>query len=332
VSQLILTSVGDSDESVRLDEHPDLTLGPGDVLVAMEAAALNDTDFRFAQGRYAVPPQLPSVMGTEGVGRVLAAGPAAGQALLGRRVILLPTPTYQQGSWAEQAVVPASSVVAVGESGDALQLAMLAMNPPTAALLLDRYVSLRRGDWVGQNQGNSAVGQYVIALARHAGLKTVSVVRREAAAEQLRALGGDVVLVDGDDLGDRVAAALGEARLRLVLDGVGGPTPGALARSLEFGGTVVSYASWTGQPAGVAAHDLIFRELQVRGFWLINWLRRAPREEIERTYAHLAGLLEQGILHAAVAGSYPLSEYGAALAAARSAGRAGKVLFTFPAS
>jgi NADPH:quinone reductase-like Zn-dependent oxidoreductase len=331
MSQLILTSIGDVDESVRLDEHPDLTLGPDDVLVAMEAATLNDTDFRFAAGRYAVNPQLPSVMGTEGVGRVLAVGPAADQALLGRRVILLPTPTYQPGSWADRAVIPASCVVPVGDSGDAQQLAMLAINPATAALLLSQYVTLRPGDWIGQNQGNSAVGQYVLALARQAGLKTVSVVRREAAAEQLRALGADLVLVDGADLGDRIAAELGEARLRLVLDGVGGPTPGALARSLEFGGTVVSYASWTGQPAAVSAHDLIFRELQVRGFWLINWLRRAPRAEIERTYADLAGLLERGIVHAAVAGTYPLADYRAAFAQARSAARDGKVLFTFPA-
>jgi NADPH:quinone reductase-like Zn-dependent oxidoreductase len=330
MSQLILTSVGDADESVRLDDHPDLTPGPGDVLVAMEAATLNDTDFRFAAGRYAVPPLLPSVMGTEGVGRVLAAGPEADQSLVGRRVILLPTPTYQQGSWADQAVIPAGSVVPVGDQGDPLQLAMLAMNPPTADLLLRRFVSLRPGDWVGQNQGNSAVGQYVIGLARHAGLRTVSVVRREAAAEQLRALGGDIVLVDGDGLGDQIAAALGTDRLRLVLDGVGGPTPGDLARSLEFGGTVVSYASATGQPAMVPARDLIFRDLQVRGFWLVNWLRTAPRAEIEETYARLDGLLRQGILHAAVAGTYPLGEYRAAFAQARSAGRPGKVLFTFP--
>jgi NADPH:quinone reductase-like Zn-dependent oxidoreductase len=327
VSQLILRSVGDADDTVELEPDPDLQVGSDEVLVDMEAATLNDTDFRFAAGTYAVKPLLPSVMGTEGVGRVTAVGAAVDPGLRGRRVIALPTPTYQAGTWANQAVLPASSVVTVDDEGDAAQLAMLAINPATAQLLLSRYVALAPGDWIGQNQANSAVGRYVIALAHRAGVRTVNVVRREAAAQELRELGAEFVVVDSEHLGERVADHLGDARLRLVLDGVGGQTPGALAGSLEFGGTVVSYASWTNQPAAVSAHDLIFRELQVRGFWLINWLRGAPRSEIEATYAELADLVAQGVLSAPVAATYALEDYRQAFAAARAQGRSGKVLF-----
>ena len=326
MSQLILRSVGEADDTVEFERDPHLEVGRDDVLVDMEAATLNDTDFRFAAGTYGIKPLLPSVMGTEGVGRVAAVGAAVDSALLGRRVIALPTPTYQPGTWADQTVLPAASVVAVN-GGDAAQLAMLAINPATAQLLLSRYVALAPGDWIGQNQANSAVGRYVIELARRAGIRTVNIVRREAAVRELEDLGAEVVLVDSDDLGERVADGLGDARLRLVLDGVGGQTPGALAGSLEFGGTVVSYASWTHQPAAVSAHDLIFRELQVRGFWLINWLRRAPRAEIEATYGELAELVAQDLLSTPVAATYPLSEYRQAFAAARAPKRSGKVLF-----
>jgi NADPH:quinone reductase-like Zn-dependent oxidoreductase len=220
-------------------------------------------------------------------------------------------------------------VVPVGDDGDARQLAMLAVNPATAYLLLNRYVSLQPGDWVGQDMGNSAVGQYVIALARHAGIKTLSVVRREETAGQLRALGADLVVVDGDNLHDRIAAALDGAELRLVLDGVGGATPGELAHSLEFGGLVVSYASVTRTPVAVPAADLVYRELGIRGFWLINWIRDAPRAEIEATYAELAGLVEDGTISAAVEATYPLTDYREAFARARKPQRSGKVLFTF---
>jgi NADPH:quinone reductase-like Zn-dependent oxidoreductase len=331
VSQLILRSVGEADDTVELERDPHLEVGRDDVLVDMEAATLNDTDFRFAAGTYGIKPLLPSVMGTEGVGRVAAVGAAVDPALLGRRVIALPTPTYQPGTWADQTVLPAASVVAV-DGGDAAQLAMLAINPATAQLLLSRYVTLAPGDWIGQNQANSAVGRYVIELARRAGVRTVNVVRREAAARELEDLGAELVLVDSDDLGERVADGLGDARLRLVLDGVGGRTPGVLAGSLEFGGTVVSYASWTNQPAAVSAHDLIYRELQLRGFWLINWLRSAPRAEIEATYGELADLVERDLLSAPVAASYPLSEYRQAFAAARAPQRSGKVLFELNAA
>jgi len=79
-----------------------------------------------------------------------------------------------------------------GKSGS-LQLSMIGINPATAYLLLNRYVSLMPGDWIGQTAANAAMGQYIIALAKLAGVKTLNVVRREEAAEQVRQWGGDRV-------------------------------------------------------------------------------------------------------------------------------------------
>jgi NADPH:quinone reductase-like Zn-dependent oxidoreductase len=177
MSQLILTAIGDVDENVRLETEPDLTLGPDDLLVALEAATVNPSDFTYAGGTYGARPQIPSGLGSEGVGRVVAAGSSADPSLVGRRVVILPT--YEQGTWSDEVVVPARNVVAVPEGSDALQLAMLPINPATAHGLLTRFVPLKPGDWIGQNLGSSAVGQFVVALARQAGVRTISVVRRE---------------------------------------------------------------------------------------------------------------------------------------------------------
>ena len=54
----------------------------------------------------------------------------------------------------------------------------MAINPPTAALLLSEYVDLKPGEWVVQNAANSGVGRWVIAFAKTRGLKTVNIVRR----------------------------------------------------------------------------------------------------------------------------------------------------------
>jgi NADPH:quinone reductase-like Zn-dependent oxidoreductase len=326
MSRLILTAIGDVDDTVRIEPDPDLTLGPDDLLVAIEAATVNPTDLRMAAGQYAIRPEPPTAIGAEGVGRVVAAGSSADQTLVGRRVVVLPT--YEQGTWADRIVVGAHSVVPVGDGGDALQLAMLPINPATAYLLLNRYVSLEPGDWIGQNLGNSAVGQYVLALARLAGVRTLSVVRREDAAKQLRALGADIVLVDGKDLGERITDALGGAQLRLVLDGTGDATASELAHALEFGGTIVSYSSTTGTTPDLSPGDVIFREITHRGFWLINWIRTAPREEIEQTYVSLAELVDRGVLTSAVEATYPLAEYRDAFAHAKKSGRSGKILFS----
>ena len=56
------------------------------------------------------------------------------------------------------------------------------------------------GDWIGQTAANSAMGQYIIALAKLAGVKTLNVVRRKEVAEQVRQLGGDRVVLQGDNL------------------------------------------------------------------------------------------------------------------------------------
>jgi NADPH:quinone reductase-like Zn-dependent oxidoreductase len=327
MSQLVLTAIGgDIGDTVRLEEGADPTVGPDDLLVAVDAAPVNPADFLLAAGWFGVPPKIPSVMGAEGVGHVIEAGSAADQSLVGRRVVILPT--FEQGTWTEQVVVPARNVVAVGDQSDPLQLAMLAVNPATAHALLNGYVSLRPGDWVGQTLAGSAVGQYVTALAKRAGVRTLSVIRREDSAQTVRALGGDIVLVDGPDLGQRIAEALGEARLRLVLDGVGGSKAGELVGSLESGGTVVSYSSQTGEAPVLPLGDLIYRGISLRSFFIVNWVRHTPRKELEETYAELAQLVEEGVLHASVEATYPLSQYRAALAHAQSPQRSGKILFT----
>jgi NADPH:quinone reductase-like Zn-dependent oxidoreductase len=99
---------------------------------------------------------------------------------------------------------------------------MIGINPATAYLLLHRYVSLMPGDWVGHTAANSAMGQYTIALARLAGVKTLNVVRRLDAAEQVCQFGGHRVLLQGDNLPQDIDETLSGKKLSLVLEFVGG--------------------------------------------------------------------------------------------------------------
>ena len=132
------------------------------------------------------------------------------------------------GTWSTHVVAVAAQLLPLPNEADPLQLSMMTINPPTAALLLSEFVTLRPGEWVIQNAANSAVGLYLVQLARYRGYRTVNVVRREDAAEVVREAGGDVVLVDGDDSG--AARRRGDrwsARIRLGIDAVAGPRPGS---------------------------------------------------------------------------------------------------------
>ncbi|PIB04180.1 MULTISPECIES: zinc-dependent alcohol dehydrogenase family protein [Streptomyces] len=328
MGSLTLTAVGgDLNETVTLNEHLDLTPGADEVVVSVEAAPINNADVLFAAGWFGMYPQVPSGLGAEGVGRVLRVGPGADPSLVGQRVLILPAFTY--GTWANETVVPARNVIPVSSRADVLQLAMLPVNPATAHTLLNEYVDLEPGEWIGLNLANSAVGQYVIALAERAGYKTLAVVRREEAAKQVRQLGADLVLVDGEDLGDRVAEALAGARLRVLFEGTGDPAQVAeLVRSVEDGGSVVTFSAATGQAPAIPLGDLIYRGISLRAFYILNWIRDTPREKLERVYAELAELAEQGVVSAAVEATYPLDQYQAALAHAQRTERSGKILFT----
>jgi NADPH:quinone reductase-like Zn-dependent oxidoreductase len=208
---------------------------------------------------------------------------------------------------------------------------MLAANPPTAVLLLERYADLAPGDWVAQNAANSGVGAALVAVARARGLRTVNVVRRESAAEQVRAAGGDAVVVDGPGLAERVQAAVREAggdpsRLRLGVDAVAGRETGRLLRCLAPGSTVVNYGGLSGEPVQIDARDLIFLEGTLRGFWLVRWFQQAPRAEQARVFGEVGRLVATGALRVPVEATYPLARAREACAHAAREGRGGKVL------
>ena len=181
MSHLTLTEVGqDLDRIVKLDASQP-TIGDGDALVAIEAAPVNNADILFAAGWFGLFPDVPGDLGGEGVGRVVRVGAGVDQALVGRRVLVLPT--FKHGTWAQETVVPAGRMIPVPEDVDALQLATLPVEAATAYAVLHDFVALSTGDWIGLNLANSTVGHYLVPLARRAGIRTLAVVRREAAAK-----------------------------------------------------------------------------------------------------------------------------------------------------
>src|SRR5260370_41369925 len=102
--QLQLIAHGEPSDVIELNTVSDPALGPEDVLISMEAAPLNPSDFLFVHGMYGVRPAFPSSVGAEGVGRVAKIGSKGDVALRGKRGMILPT--YEHGTWADQVVAP----------------------------------------------------------------------------------------------------------------------------------------------------------------------------------------------------------------------------------
>ena len=72
--------------------------------------------------------------------------------------------------------------------------------------------------------------------------------------------------------------------------------------------------------------------LSLHGFWLGNWMRSAPRTEIQEMYQRLGDLVADGSLCAAVEHVYPLEQFKDAIKQSLHSNRRGKILFTFGAN
>src|SRR5258707_4021608 len=218
-------------ELVDLPEPP--APASGEVLIAVEHAPINMNDLYLIQGAYPVRPSLPSVVGNEGVGRVLAIGRGVDHLKVGDRVLV---PLYSF-SWRERLVAPAAGLFAL-PAADSRQLAMLGINPPTAALLL-KETDLERGDWVAQNAANSGVGRSLIAIAKARGIRTINFVRRPELVPELEAADGDLMLVDEEGALDKIRARVEGGRVPLGIDGVAGKASATIASVLSESGTLV---------------------------------------------------------------------------------------------
>jgi NADPH:quinone reductase-like Zn-dependent oxidoreductase len=285
------------------------------------AFPINPADMWFCRGSYRLRPPLPATPGAECVGRVAAVGAAVSHVGRGDLVINL-----QRENWAQRRKVKGDDAIPLPAGIDLKQAAMVRINPPTALLMLSDFVDLEPGEWIIQNVANSAVGRFLIVLARQRGLRTVNIVRRPELADELKALGADIVVVDGDDLAQRVAGATGDARIRLGIDAIGGAATGRLVDCIATDGTAVHYGSMSGEDPKVSRNNFIYRGVKVTGFMLGRGLARRGAAEIRAIYAELAAQVMAGKLAAPVDSIYPIEKIKEALAHADKGGRNGKIL------
>jgi trans-2-enoyl-CoA reductase len=316
---------GNPVDVLRVVEQPWPAPGPDEVVVKMSAAPINPADLNSIEGKYPIRPTLPATPGMEGSGEVIEVGSAVRNLEIGTQVIL----PHGFGTWREACAIAASRLVAVPPGIEPIQAAMLKVNPVTAWRMLHDFVSLRPGAWLIQNAANSAAGLCVIQIARELGFKTVNVVRRPELIEELRAAGGDVVVVDGEQLRDEVAAATGKAPIRLALNAVGGENALRVAKTLASDGTMVTYGAMSLQPLCIPNGMFIFKNLRFTGFWVNKWYDAATPEARAETFAPLFEMAKRGLLRTTVEKTYGLDEAKAAIAHASQNKRTGKIVFTF---
>ena len=327
INAAVYETHGNPADVLQVESRPWPTPAPGEVIVKMRAAPINPADLNQIEGKYPVRAELPATPGFEGAGIVLDVG-ADVKGLTSGALVILP---HNVGTWRDAVAVKAGELVVVPADIKPVHAAMLKINPMTAWRLVHDYVGLARGDWLIQNAANSAAGRAVIQIAHELGYKTVNVVRRSELIDELRAEGGDIVLVDSENLRREVEDSIGGPPIRLGLNAVGGESALRLANCLAPGSTLVTYGAMSLQPLKIPNGLLIFKDLRFRGIWINKWYDNATPAQRMEAFQHLFEMAKRGLLQTKVEKAYPLSEAKTAVAHAARGQRSGKIIFEFAA-
>ena len=301
--------------------------GAGEIRLHTKFAPINPADINVMEGTYGTLPTLPAAIGNEAVGVVESVGAGVTEFTAGDVVM----PVSASGLWQEFLTVPADQCVKLPAEIDLAQAAMLRVNPATAWLMLTKFLTLEPGDWVVQNAANSAVGISVMQLARTQGWRVLNFVRRAGAAEQCRALGAEHVICEDDPAWkEQALEILGSQHAKLGLNAVGGESALRVAGLLQDDGMHVTYGAMSRQKVSIPNRFLIFHNLTFTGFWLSRWMKQASAAEITALYHFLAQQVLTGNLHLPVAQTFPVEEITAAVVAAQTSQRNGKILLSWP--
>jgi NADPH2:quinone reductase len=201
----------------------DITLpapGPGEILVRNRAIGLNFIDTYFRSGLYAAP-QMPFVPGNEGAGEILAVGPNVAEFKVGDRVAYVAT----LGSYAEERIVAAGSVVALPGTVSYEAAASMMLKGMTAEYLLHRTYKVKQGDTILVHAAAGGTGLILCQWGKALGATVIGTVGSQEKAELAKAHGADhTILYREENFPARVKEITGGKLCDVVYDGVGKDT------------------------------------------------------------------------------------------------------------
>jgi NADPH2:quinone reductase len=262
----------DGVEKLRLGEVADPRPGPGEVLLQIQLAALNPADAFLAQAMYPAKPPLPHILGRDGVGEVLAAGPGVEHPRLGQTVGILRCNAGVEtwGTLAEKTVVPAASTAPVPEGWSLEEMAGAPLVFLTAWQALTQWsdppAPPREGSVLLITGASGGVGVAALLLGRSMGLRVVALSRSAEKGATLKSLGADFVFDPNDpNMRKNVAAAIAPAKVDIAVDNVGGTLFNQVIALLGYGGRISVIGRSGGAVPEFNTASLFFRRNRIGG-------------------------------------------------------------------
>jgi NADPH:quinone reductase-like Zn-dependent oxidoreductase len=328
---VVLRELGDP-EVLRLEEVPDPQPGPGEVLVRLEAAALNHRDVWIRKGLYAGI-KVPIILGADGAGEVVAVGEGVDSSFMGWRVVINPAldwgknprvqgPNFRilglpdDGTYAELVKVPASSVHPIPTGLSVEEAAAIPLAGLTAYRAVVTRGQVRPDETVLITGVGGGVATFALQIARFNGARVFVTSGLEAKLDRARALGAEGgVNYKESDWAQQLKDQMGSAP-DLIIDSVGGATFDTLLDLAAPGGRIVSYGATLGAVPNLAMRRVFWKQLTILGSTMGT----------DQEFADMLKLFDSGAIAPVVDQTFPLADAAAAHRRMEEAGQFGKIV------
>jgi len=292
---------------------------PDSVLVDVRAAGVCFPDLLLIGGQYQLRIDPPFIPGTEVAG-VVRAAPEGSGFTPGDRVF----GPVMLGGFAEQAIIPLSSVMSTPSQLDDGQAVSLLVNYLTMYFALQRRAALQPGETVLVLGSGGGVGTAAIQIAKAMGAHVVAMVHRERARDFVAALGADTVLPMIEGWSKAVREHTGGHGADVIVDPVGGEPFDEAVRALAIEGRLLVLGFAAGSIPTVKVNRLLLRNAGVLGVGWREFIMANPNAQAE--YGRGVGELVAAGLRPPAPQRYRLSEGRAALEALAAGEVYGKVI------
>lgn len=290
-------------DAVLYGERPLPEPGPREVLVRLEASALNIADLYIRGGRYDAGIPLPYILGRDLVGTVESAGPQVSAFAAGQRVWSCALGLRgRQGTWAEYAVAPEDLLFPLSGEVPTETAAASLHSALTAVVGLEQKAALKAGETIFVTGASGNVGRAVVALAKKAGARVVASAGSPEKAEECRALGADAVLLYREQDPAEALKALAPGGAQVWWEATPEPDLERAFRSLAPNGRLVLITGFSHRA------DFPLRDFYVRNLTAYGFAASALDDEcVRRAAPAISSALADGTLRPKIARVFPFS-------------------------
>ncbi|MCR9279881.1 MAG: zinc-binding dehydrogenase [Pseudomonadaceae bacterium] len=320
----IVESFGDPTKNWRLESNAhDIEAGPGQVLVAVEAAGLGLPDVLMAHDNYPLTPPLPFTPSQEAAGEIVAVGEGVDSGLIGTRVLGSTEFQAQKGGLADLSAMRANAVFPIPEGMSGVEAAGFYIPYQTAWVGLVRRAAITSEDTVLVLGASGSSGAAAVQLAKAKGAKVIAVAGGPQKAAFCKRIGADAVI---DRKTQDITAATRELTdgrgATVVFDPVGGKPARAAFKATAFEGrfVVIGYAS--GEWARISLPETLMTNISLVGAMPVGF----TRDQFRAAHDDLIGHWSQGQLDLSNTQVFEFNDARAAIECIATGGVEGKVV------